>query len=48
MIVVAGASGNTGSRTASMLLKKDQKVRAFARTAEKHVSEPGAKSKQVI
>jgi uncharacterized protein YbjT (DUF2867 family) len=35
MIAVAGASGNTGSKTASMLLKKDQKVRAFARSAEK-------------
>lgn len=35
MIAVAGASGNTGSRTASTLLKKDQKVRAFARSAEK-------------
>jgi uncharacterized protein YbjT (DUF2867 family) len=38
MIVVAGASGNTGSRTASMLLKKDQKVRAYVS------EEPGSRN----
>ncbi|HEX3020596.1 MAG TPA: NAD(P)H-binding protein [Chitinispirillaceae bacterium] len=35
MVVVAGASGNTGSRTVSMLLKRGEKVLAFARSAEK-------------
>lgn len=35
MVVVAGASGQTGSRTASMLLKRGEKVRAIARSPEK-------------
>lgn len=35
MVVVAGASGKTGSRIATTLLRKREKVRAVARSAEK-------------
>ena len=35
MIVIAGASGNIGSRLADMLLRDEQKIRVISRTEEK-------------
>ncbi len=46
MIVVTGASGNTGSSTAEALLKKGEKIRIIGRSAEhlQHLTERGAEA----
>jgi len=44
MIVITGASGKTGGRTAEVLLKKGEKIRVIGRSAEhlQHLTERGA------